>query len=201
MTERPEACHAIIRAAQELGLEFRPDVNNLPRGTGDSIGWCQQTRGGRRRASAAVTYLHPAKKRPNLRIITGALVHRVVFDGTRAVGVEFERQSGVERIDAAREVILSGGAIGSPHLLQLSGVGDPEVLAKAGIAVEEAAPDFGGVGDAFQTLRAAGFAAMGALLATQREKMKPDVIWNIEKGLTLTPEGGAGQTAEIEIAA
>jgi hypothetical protein len=91
MTEQPDACHAIIRAAQELGLEFRPDVNNLPRGTGDSIGWCQQTRGGRRRASAAVTYLRPAKRRPNLRILTNALVHRVVLDGKRAVGVEFSR--------------------------------------------------------------------------------------------------------------
>ncbi|MGH7092402.1 MAG: GMC family oxidoreductase, partial [Stellaceae bacterium] len=57
MTEQPEACRAIVAAAQELGLEFRPDVNNLPPGTGDSIGWCQQTRGGRRRASAARTYL------------------------------------------------------------------------------------------------------------------------------------------------
>ncbi len=77
MTEQPDACQAIIQAAQELGLEYRPDVNNLPRGAGDSIGWCQQTRGGRRRASAAVTYLRPAKKRPNLRIVTNALVHRV----------------------------------------------------------------------------------------------------------------------------
>ena len=147
MTEQPEACHAIIAAAQELGLEYRADVNNLPPGAGDSIGWCQQTRGGRRRASAAATYLRPAKKRPNLQIITGALVRRVVFDGKRAVGVEFSRQSAVERVDAAREVILSGGAIGSPHLLQLSGVGDPEVLQKAGIAVHHALP---GVGKNFQ---------------------------------------------------
>jgi choline dehydrogenase len=61
MTERPEACQAIIRAARELGLEYRADVNNLPRGAGDSIGWCQHTRGGRRRASAAATYLAPRK--------------------------------------------------------------------------------------------------------------------------------------------
>ena len=147
MTERPEACGAIIRAAQELGLEYRPDVNNLPRGAGDAIGWCQQTRGGRRRASAAATYLRPAKRRPNLRIITNALVRRVLFDGKRAVGVEFSRQSTVERIEATREVILSAGAIGSPHLLQLSGVGEPEVLQKAGIAVQHALP---GVGQNFQ---------------------------------------------------
>jgi choline dehydrogenase len=74
-------------------------------------------------------------------------VHRVVFDGKRAVGVEFSRQSGVERIDAAREVILSAGAIGSPHLLQLSGVGGPEVLQRAGVAVQHALP---GVGQNFQ---------------------------------------------------
>src|ERR1700739_5312 len=113
MTGRQEDCPAIVRAARELGLEYRPDVNNLPRGAGDSIGWCQQTRGGRRRASAAATYLRPAKRRPNLRIVTNALVHRVLFDGNRAVGVEFSRQSGVQRIDAAREVIVSAGAIGS----------------------------------------------------------------------------------------
>jgi choline dehydrogenase len=147
MTERPAACHAIIAAAQELGLEFRPDVNNLPHGAGDSIGWCQQTRGGRRRASAAATYLRPAKKRPNLQIITNALVHHVVFNGKRATGIVYSRAGQVESIDATSEVILSAGAVGSPHLLQLSGVGDPEVLQKAGIAVHHALP---GVGQNFQ---------------------------------------------------
>ncbi|MGC2522051.1 MAG: GMC family oxidoreductase N-terminal domain-containing protein [Stellaceae bacterium] len=150
MSERPAACQAIIDAGVELGLEYRPDVNNLPPGAGDSIGWCQQTRGGRRRASAARTYLRPASKRPNLQIITGALVQRVRFDGTRAVGVELARGgsgSAVEQVDAAREVILAAGAIGSPHLLQLSGVGDPEVLAKADIPVHHALP---GVGRNFQ---------------------------------------------------
>ena len=151
MTEQPTACQAIIEAAQELGLEYRIDVNNLPRGAGDSIGWCQQTRGGRRRASAAATYLRPAKKRPNLQIITDSLVHHVIFKDKRATGVVYSRggagNNRIETVDAAREVILSGGAIGSPHLLQLSGVGDPEVLAKAGIAVEHALP---GVGKNFQ---------------------------------------------------
>jgi choline dehydrogenase len=148
MTEQPTACQAIIEAGRELGLEYRADVNYLPPGAGDSIGWCQQTRGGRRRASAARTYLRPAKKRPNLQIVTGALVHRVRFDGKRAVGVEFSRKDGpVERADAAREVILAAGAVGSPHLLQLSGVGDPEVLGEAGIAVHH---PLAGVGRNFQ---------------------------------------------------
>src|SRR5271170_413208 len=153
MSERPAACQAIIDAGKEIGLEYRADVNNLPPGAGDSIGWCQQTRGGRRRASAARTYLRPASKRPNLQVVTNALVHRVTFDGMRAVGVEFSRGQGnvpgtiTERADAAREVILAAGAIGSPHLLQLSGIGDPEVLAKAGIPVRHALP---GVGRNFQ---------------------------------------------------
>jgi GMC oxidoreductase len=94
-----------------------------------------------------VTYLRPAKKRANLQVVTNALVHRVVFDGKRAVAVEFSRRSGVERVDAGREVLLSAGAIGSPHLLQLSGVGGPEVLQKAAIAVRHALP---GVGRNFQ---------------------------------------------------
>src|SRR5438067_8499470 len=110
MSERPAACQAIIEAAQELGLEYRPDVNNLPPGAGDSIGWCQQTRGGRRRASAARTYLKPAAKRPNLQVVTGALVHRVRFEGTRAVRAEFSRNGVTERAAAAREVLLRAGA-------------------------------------------------------------------------------------------
>src|SRR5262249_25199804 len=73
--------------------------------------------------------------------------HRVMFDGTRALGVEFSRNGNTERADAAREVILAGGAVGAPHLLQLSGVGDLEVLAKAGIPVHHALP---GVGKNFQ---------------------------------------------------
>jgi len=93
MSERSAACQAIVEAAQELGLEYRADVNNLPPGAGDSIGWCSRPRW-RRRASAARTYLRPASKRPNLQLVTNALVHRVIFDGTRAVGVEFSRYGG-----------------------------------------------------------------------------------------------------------
>src|SRR5207253_4162509 len=120
------------------GLEYREDVNDIKPGAGDCIGWCQQTRGGRRRASAARTYLRPALKRPNLQLVTKALVHRILLDSKRAVGVEFSRGGPggtVERADAAREVILSAGAIGSPHILQLSGVGDPEHLGPIGVPV------------------------------------------------------------------
>ena len=113
----------------------REDVNDLSPGDGPGIGWCQQTRGGRRRASAARTYLHPALSRPNLQLITGALVHRVLFDGKRATGIEYSRGGAVEKAEADSEVILSAGAIGSPHILQLSGVGDSELLGKIGVPV------------------------------------------------------------------
>ncbi|MBL6082436.1 GMC family oxidoreductase N-terminal domain-containing protein [Belnapia sp. T18] len=145
--DQPELCQAAIRAGTELGWEQRDDLNNLPHGLGEHIGWVQQTRGGRRRASAARSYLRPALRRPNLRVVTHALVHRVLLEGTRAVGVEFSRGGTVERAMAGAEVILSAGAIGSPHILQLSGIGDPEHLGRIGISVGHALP---GVGRAFQ---------------------------------------------------
>jgi choline dehydrogenase len=141
--DRSAICAKVIEAGIELGLEYREDVNNLPPGAGDSIGWCQQTRGGRRRASTARSYLRPALKRPNLQLVTKALVHRVVFDGKRAVGVEFSRNGHVERADALAEVILAAGAIGSPHLLQLSGVGDPALLGRIGVSLVHELPGVG----------------------------------------------------------
>jgi choline dehydrogenase len=145
--DRPLLCHRMIAAGQEIGLDYRADVNHLPPGAGANIGWVQQTRRGRRRQSAARTYLRAAGKRPNLEIVTGALVTCVRFDGRRATGVEFRRGSRVEEAVAGHEVILAAGAIGSPHILQLSGVGDPDRLAGADIAVQHALP---GVGRDFQ---------------------------------------------------
>src|ERR1051325_5453224 len=140
-------CAKVIEAGVQLGLEYREDVNHLPPGASPSIGWCQQTRGGRRRASAAQTYLKPAAKRGNLQIVTNALVHRLTFAGNRATGIVLSRGGRVEIVDATREVILAAGAIGSPHLLQLSGIGRPEDLEKTGIQVRHALP---GVGYNFQ---------------------------------------------------
>jgi choline dehydrogenase len=141
--DKPLLCHKIIEAGTQIGLEYHEDVNRLPPGSGDNIGWVQQTRRGRRRQSAAHTYLRPAMKRPNLTVVTGALVHRVLFDGGRAVGVEYARGGQVERVNAFREIILAAGAVGSPHVLQLSGVGDPDHLGRVGIAVNHALPGVG----------------------------------------------------------
>jgi choline dehydrogenase len=172
-TDRPPICHAALEAGIEVGLEYREDLNDLPPGAGDCIGWCQQTRGGRRRASAARTYLHPALRRPNLQLVTHALVHRVVFDGKRATGIEFSRNGGpVERADAAREVILSAGAVGSPHILQLSGVGDPEHLGKIGVEVVHALPGVGRNMQDHYTARTS-YTVEGAQTANERSRGLP----------------------------
>jgi choline dehydrogenase len=171
-TDRPPICAAALEAGKEVGLEYREDVNDLPPGAGDSIGWCQQTRGGRRRASAARTYLHPALKRPNLQLATHALVHRIVFEGKRAAAVEFSRNGTVERADATREVILSAGAVGSPHILQLSGVGDPEHLGKIGVPVVHALPGVGKNMQDHYTARVS-YPVVGAQTANERSRGLP----------------------------
>jgi choline dehydrogenase len=140
MTDIPPLCRAAIEAGKQIGLEYREDVNSLPHG---GIGYCQQTRGGRRRASTARTYLRPALKRQNLELVIKAQVRRILFDGTRAVGVEYERGGTVQRADAGREVILCAGAVGSPYILQHSGVGAPEHLGRVGIPVHHALPGVG----------------------------------------------------------
>ena len=142
--DRPAICATVIEAGKQIGLEYCEDVNDLQPGAGNSIGWCQQTRGGRRRASAARTYLHPALKRPNLELVTNALVHRIVFDASkRATSVQFSRGGVIERAEARHEVILSAGAIGSPHILQLSGVGNPDHLGKIGVPIVHGLPGVG----------------------------------------------------------
>jgi choline dehydrogenase len=173
--DRSPICESVVEAGKQLGLQYQEDVNDLKPGSIDSIGWCQQTRGGHRRASAARTYLHPALNRPNLELITGALVHRVLFDGKRALGVEFSRGGTVERADADREVILSAGAIGSPHILQLSGVGDPELLGRIGVPVVH---ELNGVGRNMQDHYVArvSYPVVGAQTANEKSRGIPLAI-------------------------
>ena len=177
--DRSAICATVIEAGQELGLEYREDVNDIKPGAGDCIGWCQQTRGGRRRASAARTYLRPALKRSNLQLVTKALVHRILFDGKRAIGVEFSRGgpggtagTNIERADAVREVIVSAGAIGSPHILQLSGVGDPEHLGRIGVPLIH---ELRGVGKNMQDHYVArvSYPVVGAQTANERSRGLP----------------------------
>ena len=138
--ETDELCDAFIAAGQEMGLPFNPDFNGESQ---EGVGYFQTTSRRGRRCSTAVGYLRPAMKRPNLRVLTHAQATRVLFEGRRAVGVEFRRGGTLSQARAAREVILSGGAINSPQLLELSGWGAGGLLQKHGIPVVRDAPAVG----------------------------------------------------------
>ncbi len=122
-----------VDACVEAGLPRRDDLNGADQ---EGVGWFQVTQRGGWRCSAAAAYLHPAMRRPNLRVVTGALASRVLWEGRRAVGVEFRRGGGeAQTVRARAEVLLCGGAVNSPQLLQLSGVGPGALLREHGIAV------------------------------------------------------------------
>lgn len=136
---------AWVAAAQAAGYRFNPDYNGAEQ---EGVGFFQLTSRNGRRCSAAVAYLNPVKKRPNLRIITHAQVDKVVIKDGRATGVIYTDRSGnAQTVDATREVILSGGAINSPQLLMLSGIGEAAQLSEHGIPV---ARDLPGVGKNMQ---------------------------------------------------
>ncbi|MBL9074506.1 GMC family oxidoreductase N-terminal domain-containing protein [Tabrizicola sp.] len=131
---------AFVQGAQELGLPHSADFNGAVQ---EGAGMYQLTVRGNRRCSAAVGYLRPALKRPNLTLITGALVLRLVFAGKRAVGVEYAARGQVAVARAENEVIVTSGAIGSPKLLMLSGLGPAAQLRAQGIEVQQDLPGVG----------------------------------------------------------
>ena len=122
---------AAIEACIQAGLPRLADLNGADQ---EGAGWFQVTQKRGVRWSAAAAYLHPAMKRPNLRVITQARAECVVFEGRRAVGVAYARAGERHVVKARREVILATGAIGSPQLLQLSGIGPGALLSRHGIA-------------------------------------------------------------------
>jgi choline dehydrogenase len=131
---------AVFDAAVAAGYRRNPDYNSEDQ---EGIVKTQTTISNGRRMSTAHCYLRPALTRPNLRIVTEALTHRVILEGTRCVGVAYEAAGQVTEARAGREVILCAGAIGSPQILELSGIGRPEVLGRHGIAVRHALPGVG----------------------------------------------------------
>lgn len=137
-------CEAFIRACNEAGYRRNDDFNGKEQ---EGVGYHQTTTRNGKRCSTAVGYLHPVRNRSNLQVVTGAHTQKVIFEGKRAVGVAYH-QGGQDRVVRARkEVILCGGAIGSPHILMLSGVGPAAQLARFGIPVVH---DLPGVGQALQ---------------------------------------------------
>jgi choline dehydrogenase len=129
-----------LDAAQQAGYRLNPDFNGPEQ---EGVALYQLTQKGGQRWSAARAYLRPAMQRTNLTVLTGARATRLLLEGKRAVGVAY-RQKGRDRtVRASREVLLAGGAINSPQLLMLSGIGDPAELRRHGIAVAHALPGVG----------------------------------------------------------
>ena len=139
IAERGELVDAFIRGCGELGIPPNDDLSGAKQ---EGAGYLHLTTRNGRRCSAAVAYLNPARKRPNLTVATGAHAARILFEGSRAVGVQY----GNEKV-LASEVILSAGAIQSPQLLQLSGIGPEKLLSSLGIPV---VADLPGVGENLQ---------------------------------------------------
>jgi choline dehydrogenase len=147
VAERPYTnplSHAFVEAGQQAGLPFNPDFNGA---TQLGVGLFQVTQKNGRRWSAASAYLHPAAARENLTIVTKAQATRVLIEKGRAIGVEYARGRKRRTVRATREVVLAGGAINSPQLLLLSGIGPAAELRTLGVRV---ALDLPGVGKNLQ---------------------------------------------------
>jgi choline dehydrogenase len=155
-----------IESARAVGYPVNTDYSGE---TQFGVAMAQQTVYRGVRQSTATQYLRPASKRPNLHIMTGAEVTSLILEGTRCVGVRVKRRGELEEMRASREVILSAGAVASPKLLELSGIGKPEILSRYGIRVVK---DLAGVGE------------------NLRDHYGPSLQWSLtEKRLSLSDKG------------
>jgi choline dehydrogenase len=140
-TIRDRLSDAQVSAARAMGWEISADTNaptDVPR-----FGYAPRTIYKGKRQSAATAFLRPIENRPNLTILTDRVVQRVVFDKTRAAGVEAKSPTGVEIVEATREVIICGGAMASPGILERSGIGDRARLEALGVPVVHHSPQVG----------------------------------------------------------
>jgi choline dehydrogenase len=195
---RSRAAHpfydAFLRAGEAYGLPVAPDYNS------DSIEGLhvtQATISGGRRQSTAVAYLHPVAHRPNLTVLTGWRADRVLLDGDRATGVALRRGRETAELQAGREVILSAGTIGTPHLLLLSGIGPADHLRATGVSVQH---DLPGVGENLQD----HFVASLMFRTEGRRSVASALsLWNRPRiGLEwLLTRGGLGATSFFEVGA
>ncbi len=124
-----------LDAAEAAGYRRTPDYNGEDQ---EGVGYFQLTMRKGRRCSSAVAYLNPVKSRDNLTIITDAQTEKVLLDDGRAAGIRIKRNGEMQTLRARKEVVLSAGAIGSPQILMLSGIGDPDELQPHGIKVQSA---------------------------------------------------------------
>ncbi|MBI1775953.1 MAG: GMC family oxidoreductase N-terminal domain-containing protein [Proteobacteria bacterium] len=142
--DRPVVCEALLAAAERHGVRRNSDQNGADQ---EGIDYFQRSISRGRRVSTARAYLKPARGRSNLRVETGALTERVLFEARRAVGVAYRQGSERRQARVSRQVILAAGAVGSPQLLELSGIGQADRLRSLGLAVVH---DLPGVGENLQ---------------------------------------------------
>ena len=187
-------CQVFVEAAQALGFDATSDFNSPP---GEGVGVYQINTDKGRRASSANAFLRPALRRANVALRTRAHVTHILFEGTRAVGVEYRRGGRVERVLARQEVILCGGAINSPQLLQLSGVGPAAALRALGIAPVADAP---AVGQNLQDHLAVSYfyrssrPTLNDALGPMRGKLKAGLRYLLDRGgpLSMSVNQGGG---------
>ena len=164
--ERHPLCEAFIEGVTGLGMPLNPDYNGAAQ---EGVAFYQRTIRNGRRWSAAHAFLRPAMRRPNLTVRSSARVSGVTFDGRMATGVAYRHHGRPMHARAGREVILSAGAIASPQILQISGVGPPAHLQAIGVAVRHALP---GVGEGFQDHYACRVAARVRGIGTLNERAR-----------------------------
>ena len=172
---RDPLCDAFIEGANSIGIPSNADYNGAKQ---EGVSYVQRTTHKRRRVSAARAFLNPAKSRSNLTIITNALATKIILDGKRAVGVSYKKGLGDTQaleLRANKEVILSGGAINSPQLLQLSGIGPADLLKTHGIEVQHELP---GVGLNLRDHYAPRFTARAKNISTINEKARGPRLWS-----------------------
>lgn len=171
---RDPLCDAFIQGANSIGIPSNTDYNGAKQ---EGVSYVQRTTHKRLRVSAAKAFLNPAKSRSNLTIITNALATKIMLDGKRAVGVLYKKggkDAHTLELKANKEVILSGGAINSPQLLQLSGIGPSELLKTHGIEVQHELP---GVGLNLRDHYAPRFTARAKNITTINEKARGPRLW------------------------
>jgi choline dehydrogenase len=164
MIERAELLDAFVDAAVAEGYPRNPDYNN---GNQEGFGYYQVTQKDGRRWSTARAFLDPARGRPNLRVETEAHTTRILLDGKRAVGVEYRQHGQTHQVRCGGEVILSAGAVKSPHVLEMSGIGQPELLTSLGIEVKH---ELRGVGENY------------------RDHFAPRMNWRVKLPVTLNEQ-------------
>ncbi len=176
-----------VDACVAMGYDYNPDFNGAQQ---EGVGSYQLTVKDGKRHSAAAAFLMPVLQRPNLTITTGALVTRLLFEGTRAIGVEYLHEGTLYQVSVNQEVILSAGAFDSPKLLMLSGIGDAAQLQAMGLSV---VADLPGVGQNLQDH------LLVCVVQESTQDIHPAITSNgIETGLFLHSEGNLEVAPDLQ---